>query len=215
VVFGLSIDLPEHVVDENNEALTRGQWFVNLEGAAVETTYIEGQGTITTGIAISKETIVTTVSPDDGEMAMLSAKGISEDARLGERRQLQLTVGLHTVLVLRVSVSDSSPTVLASRLAEVFFGSSLSLVTQYRGCSFGAIQFEAYDSAHPVIDVVIQGNAASFTSDNLWPLAVNAAAALKNVKYLTDLAQHVAIVLPPGLSDSNDWYGTGYIQSGW
>lgn len=211
MAFGLTIEIPKHIVDKNNEALHRGEWFVSLIGATVVKCYIEGHGQVSTGIAIYPETIFTTVSPINGAMALLSAKGTPRT--LGERRQLQ-TNGKHTVLVLRVSVSDSSPSISASRLDEVFFdGTNSSLVSQYHGCSFGAIQFQAYDNANPVVDVMIQGSAASFTSSNLWPIAMEAGATLKNVKYLFDLAQHVAIVLPPGLSDSSGWYAIGALGS--
>ncbi len=147
-------------------------------------------------------------------MAMLAATGVRRESESPANRQLQ-TTGTHTVLVLRVSVSDSSPTFSASDLANDFFDNSFSVATQYSGCSFGAVQFQSYDSSNPVVDVLIQGSAASFTSSNLWPLAMSAGASQKGVSYLTNLAQHVAIILPPNLSDSSSWYAIGSVGGWW
>lgn len=214
VAFGLAIELPDDVVRDNEEALNRGEWFVNINEATIEEKYIEGYGMIRTGVTLHADSSVTTVTPEDGKMAMLSAKGDRRELDSPSSRQLQ-TTGTHTVLVLRVSVSDSSPSFSASDLANDFFDNSFSVATQYSGCSFGAVQFKSYDLSNPVVDVTIQGSAASFTSANLWPLAMSAAASQKGVSYLNNLAQHVAIIMPPGLSDSSGWYASGSVGGWW
>lgn len=114
-------------------------------------------------------------------------------------------------MVVRVSVTDSSPTFTASQLAEYYFDpNSYSLVRQYNWCSFGALQFTSYDSSEPVLDVFVPGYAANFTNAQLWPLAMAVGATQKNVAQLTSLAQHIAFVLPSGLGGTA-FYAVGTV----
>lgn len=215
MAFGLHIDLPESVVVANNEALHHGEWFVNITDATVETINIKGHGIVRTAIDVSSIATITTISPDDGRLALLSARQVRRMEESIGGRHLQ-TMGTHSLLVLRVSVSNSAPTFTAAQLAQDYFDmSSFSLARQYSMCSFGAINFKPYDYANPVMDVMVQGDAASFTKDTLWPLAMAAGAAEKQVSDLTTLAMHIALILPPGLSDSSDWQSVGTVSSWW
>ncbi len=210
VSFGLPIELPKDVVDENQEVLQRGEWFVNITGATVQEKDIENYGIIRDRIFVPRWATIKTVAPEDGKAAMNAAKGASS------RERRLSTTGTHTLLVLRVSVLDSSPTFDASQLAEDYFDmNNFSLVRQYNWCSFGAITFVSYDPSNPIVDVVINVHAANITSNNLWPLAMAAAASLKNVNYLTDIAEHIAIIVPPNLADSSGWYAIGSVGAWW
>ncbi len=213
VSFGLLINLPKDIIKENEDALHRGEWYVNITGATVEEMYIEGHGMVRNRISVPYSSTITTVSPDDGKVALVAAEGSL--GKVSESRRLQSN-GVHTLMVLRVSVSDSTPSFNASQLAKDYFDiNSFSLSRQYDWCSFGAIQFVPYDSSNPVVDVVVPVKAANITSSNLWPLAMTAGAVLKQVNYLTDLTMHIAIVLPPGLADGNTWYAIGTVGYWW
>ncbi len=211
MAFGLSIDLPQALVDQHEQALNRGDWFVNITDAMVNEQYFESHGWIRTRVNLPSGSAVTTVAPEIGKMALHSVKNVSETVG---RRHLQ-TRGTHTVLVIRVSVSDSTPSLSSSELASAFFGKGFSVATRFSACSFGAIRFKPYDSSHPVVDVIVKGKAASFTSSNLWPLAMSVGASQKHVSSLTNLAEHVAIIIPPGLSDSNQWVAIGSVGGWW
>lgn len=206
VIHGLRIELPNELVQNHLVALRRGEWFVEIMGATLQKSYVEGHGLVPWAISISpSDGRVSTIPPQQARLYMRTIEQPSPsllrnlETKTGHRRQLQ-SVGTRSVMVMRVSVSDSSPTFTASQLAGYYFDpNSFSFARQYNWCSFGALRFTPFDKSHPVLDVMVPGNAANFTLPQLWPLAMSIGAAQKNVTQLTSLAQHIAIVLPPGL----------------
>jgi hypothetical protein len=223
VVFhGLSIHLPEEIVDRNQNALRRGEWFVQLPGATVTETYIPGYGKLRSSIKLGPHSQINTISPEQGEFVLHSLQGQDslydgrrrrQDHHTRSRRQDQLgamtSTGTRTLLVVRVSTSDASPTYTASELAQYFFDTnSYSLVRQYQRCSMGALQFQPFDFFSQVIDVVVSGQVGFFTKELLWAAANAAASAQRNVVSLDALSDHVAFILPPG-TQGNYWIAAG------
>ncbi len=65
VAFGLTIELPDDIVSEHEEALNRGEWFVNITGATIEEKEIQGYGMVRTGVTLATDSTINTVPPED------------------------------------------------------------------------------------------------------------------------------------------------------
>ncbi len=209
MVHGLPMHLPADLVQENQDALRSGDWFIQIPGATIEETYIPEFGVLRSGVRIAQESQIMTIPPEEGRLISYSVRGRRPQDHIRLHARRLDTMGQRTVLVVRVSTSDASPTYTASQLSQYFFDTKgYSMVRQYQLCSTGALQFQPFDFFSQVIDVVIPGQVASFTRELLWSAANAAASSERNVASLDLLSDHVAFILPSG-TQGGYWIASG------
>ena len=123
---------------------------------------------------------------------------------------------INKVLVLRVVAKDSATTATEAELADDIFGHDEDLVnlkSQYNACSYGQLQFNALttntavgtDGVYTVYlnDTVIDGAAESHIRE---AVVTEATAKLGR---LSDVADYVMIILPPG---TGSWLAYAYVN---
>lgn len=176
------VHLSSKLVEKNNALMMKGRWFIRIPGAQVEETHIRGYGMIASALTIPNQANITTLP---GSYA--------------RRRRHLATTGQRSLMVARVSVSDSAPTYSASQLQQWYFDpNSFSLARQYARCSSVQQIFSPWST--PVLEVALFGNIASFTQTTLVNAAVTA---VQNALGGSSIpVQHIAFVLPPNLSTS-------------
>ena len=162
-----SIELPADLVETNKEALQAGEWFLRISKSTIGETMLEGYGSLATHVQLSPESEFTTVSPTDG-LAALHTRG----------RRLSLTFGRRSVIILRVKMNDAEPKYDASQLVRSFFDPfNYSVTSHFSQCSAGALTFQSYNTSNPVTDIAINASIKSFSKDQLYLAATNAAIA--------------------------------------
>jgi hypothetical protein len=174
------IKLSSKLVEKHNDLMLRGDWYIEIAGAQIQETNIHGYGVIGTNLIIPQASKIKTIP------APVKAEG---------RRGL-LTTGQRSMMVVRVSVSDSTPTYTASELEPWYFDpDSFSVTRQYNLCSSGQQIFTPWST--PVMDVFVSGDVASFAQTTLVNAAISAVqTALGGTSFPM---QHIAFILPPGM----------------
>jgi hypothetical protein len=197
MIHGLKIELPEAVVGPNRDSLRRGAWYLTLPGAQIHHTHIEGFGAAPSSIILPPNPMMITVPGDELRSSFRQSRRLTR-RRNGTTRTVTET---RTVLVIRVSTLDKSPTFDITQLNSYYFDAkNYSVARQYSQCSANWIQFKATSFVpRPVVDVLVPGRLASFTKETLWASAWNITLRQYNINSATAVAQHVAFILPPGL----------------
>lgn len=187
--YSYPIDLPEDFVEANKVALVTGRLFA---------TFPEGQ--IIDGKVIRPLNVpITVISPPE-----------SFECR---HRTLSDTSGTKSVLVLRISANDASPTFSASQYYNYIFNNSQpdtapSLSSQYSRLSFGQLNF--VPTQYGVMEVPVNINAYGAASSNIRDAAITYVIAQYGVSSLTQLADHVIFCLPSG---TGNWAGSSPVMS--
>lgn len=173
------IELPSTLLNDNQELLMKGEWYVDIPGAKVEEVLVEGYGMIGSSLSIPDPTKIKTIPPPTAS---------------GTGRNLA-TTGQRTLMVARVSVSDATPTYTASELQPWYFDpNSFSVARQYSRCSSGQQVFVPWST--PVLDVFVSGSISSFSQTTLVNAAISEVQIALGGTSLP--VQHIAFVLPPG-----------------
>ena len=139
------------------------------------------------------------------------------DPRMLRSRRLSIKkTGSSSVLVLRVSASDSQVTSSLSSLSDKWFGTSgdsMNLKSQYTACSNNQLDFNAASGPGSIIDGVVEIgvgiSAGGSTSTAIQNAATTAATALLGS---LDQWDHVAYCLPSGTS--GNWVAYAYLNYG-
>ena len=133
------------------------------------------------------------------------------------------SIETRTILILRVSLQDSTPTISSQQIYENIFGyTDITLQSQYNRCSSGKLRFEPapYGNligiSNGILDVSINDKVLSdfTTNENVPVIALANAAQDKAIQILgldsttsdggellSTLADHTMICLPPGLDN--------------
>lgn len=137
------------------------------------------------------------------------------------RRKLSNAIGVHNVVVLRISTLDSQPTLSASQLFDRFFASSSNptLASQYAACSTGALQMQQRVRGTGVVDIILSATVNAYTNTNAMVVeATNLFMAQFNLEgsstAITDFADHILFVLPPNSFITTPWIATAVV-GGW
>lgn len=180
-----SIELPQYIIDDYSDEIEKGNLFISIAGTDKH------------GESITVE--------DDAAIEVLDMDPLT-------RRQLAGAVGERSIAALRVSMSDGPVEMREvgyskQEMEHQLFESEMSFTNQFNKCSGGDLRVIPAG----VFEVTVPGK----WSD--WPAAAhlrNEALKLLAQKYNVasgkDLADHVAVILPP-----NEWSGfVGYVLIG-
>jgi aspartate carbamoyltransferase regulatory subunit len=130
-----------------------------------------------------------------------------EDTGIRKRRHLAVTTGVKTVLVVRVSATDSTTSSSEAQLASDIFGDNgdqINLKSQYNDCSFGKIEMTKAadrDGASTNIRngvVTISPSVSTSVGDQSMVNTISAKLAEEFSTAASNLADHVMYCLPPG-----------------
>lgn len=177
----------------------------------VDTTWIRNKGTL--GELFSGETLLDippgTLIDKRTQTLMLDAppKLVNVDKETRSRRHLSVTMGVKTVLVVRVSATDSTTTSSEAELASDIFGDNGDLVnlkSRYSECSFGKLEMQKAADADGVSTnirngvVTIAPGVATSVGDQAMVNIINTKIAEEFSVAASVLADHVMYCLPPG-----------------
>lgn len=212
-IHGLQIKLPHTLVENHRRFLRRGEWYIRIPGARIEQTNIKGYGPVNASVWVPKDAEIVTIPPEEGDELLQVVEGRRNNRYLREDRALAAK-SVRRLMIVRVSTSDVSPTYTADQLQQLFFSlSSYSVVRQYALCSSAWLWFKGYNNtSSAVVDLYINGSAASFTQQSLMAAVLPTLMSHFNVKVITSITDHVAFVFPSGLQGAR-WYGYGTVRS--
>ena len=197
----VALELPDAFLGEHRSRLDQGLLFVRIPGGFVQQEQIAGFGTVMTEVAI----------PDESRIEVLSQEEIMELPQshhpLNNRRDQAVeeenvgATGLRTILVIRVTTDDSSPSVGATEIEDrIFSTTEFSSSSQFRDCSFGQLQFEPYDTTTPVVELYLAGTTASFTERTILSAATQALQEQLGDSDIFTKLDHAVFCMPPGTS---------------
>jgi len=165
------VDLPPDFVSNHQQELDTGRLYVEITDAVVQ-----------------DYQIVTSSTTQFLVNALVTSRSYSSRPNLYHHR------GRPRVAVVRVSTSDSTPTVSKARMQQLLDGSTTSFVTQMRACSNGALQFQSAG----IIDVKVH---RPVSQTSAYQLAIDASHQVPR-----DTAEFILFCLPPGTPGS--WIAT-------
>jgi hypothetical protein len=184
------IDLPSverrSLLEENMERLLHGELFVSVLGGR-----IEGDDVI-----LSKESIVAAVPAPTGFQS---------------RRHLLSKTGTKSVLVLRISTNDSTPSLTANEYHQLIFADDVSLKRQYGAMSFGKL--DIVPTEYGVLDLFLDTTAEGADSLNLVNLANKALKDRFNIPRVSDASDLLLMIIPPGTGNWAAYSGVGHPRS--
>eukprot|EP00980_Cylindrotheca_fusiformis_P018251 scaffold5930_cov177-Cylindrotheca_fusiformis.AAC.6 len=134
---------------------------------------------------------------------------VDEDSRNRRRQLRRLAItGTKTVLAIRVIASDASASMTESEISDGIFGTiddPANLVTQYKACSFGKLQFKPMNDKKGKTRNIKDGattikiDIPTSQGDEKLMDAVNAKLVTEfGTSKAEDLADHIMYCLPPG-----------------
>lgn len=176
------IEIPEDFRRFNTGALEKGQWFVMMRNGKKE--LATNSTTINSApVQAARESLITIPVEDDSSISARSSSSSS-------------SVDVRSVLVLRVTTTDSEPTLLAQEMAGIIFNDTApSLLTQPSWCSHGKILFQP--SSYGVLDIGVDMSAAGSEADAIAVAAYTAANTMLGIT-LEEVYDHVMFCIPPG-----------------
>ena len=170
--------LPDEFVEEHEQSLEEGNVEIAIEGGSI------------VGDAV--------LIPEGARITMLGAVFGGPEFRVSNHQT-------RSVLVARVTTTDSSPSVTPVKLATTIFNDDApSLRSQFLKCSFGKMEFvPAADNSTlgiegGVIDVELDFSTEGRTRKNLTNEVTRALRDRLGVRGLARVYDHVMICLPPG-----------------
>jgi hypothetical protein len=169
-----------------DERLLHGELFVSVYGGR-----IEGDDVI-----LSKESVVSVVPPPAGFQS---------------RRHLVAKTGTLSVLVLRISTNDSTPSLSADEFHKLIFDDEVSLQKQYAACSFGKLNL--VPTEYGVLDLYLNVTAEGATPISLVSKANQALRDQLNIAKTTDASDLLLMIMPPGTGDWAAFSGVGHPRS--
>jgi hypothetical protein len=180
------IDLPSSIDTTSDERLLNGELFVSVHGGR-----IEGDDVI-----LSEDSVVSVVPPPAGFQS---------------RRHLFASNGTLSVLVLRISTSDSTPSLSADEFHKLIFEDEVSLKKQYAACSFGKLNL--IPTMHGVLDMYLDATAEGATSMSLVSKANKALKEQLNIAKVSDASDLILMIMPPGTGDWAAFSGMNHPRS--
>jgi len=175
---------------DNNRIVESGKMVMVLEEADVFRDHIE----------IDTNKIKGLVEYDDSQAS----------SEILERRSLAASTGIHTTLVLRVSLQDKAPP-SAVNLSEDIFGDQYCLKSQMSRCSYGKLEIKEYrqgdrcnvptaTNAPGVVDISVPWNTFNHNKDDVEDEVIRIAKEeIFGTSSLRNCADLVMICMPPGL----------------
>jgi hypothetical protein len=170
----------------SDERLLQGELFVSVYGGR-----IEGDDVI-----LTKGSIVSVVPPPVGFQS---------------RRHLVAKTGTLSVLVLRISTNDSSPSLSADEFHKLIFEDEVSLQKQYAACSFGKLNL--IPTEYGVLDLYLNATAEGTKPISLVSKANEALRERLNIVKTTDASDLLLMIMPPGTGDWAAFSGVGHPRS--
>lgn len=186
--FSYVIDLPTEIIRDNADALASGTFVVNIpEGKILEDRVI---------------------IPNSTAMTVGDGRPI-----LRHRRTTVATSGTRTILVLRISTLDATPTFTAQEIYNFVFDMSQplnqpSLASQYSALSFGKLNFAP--ALEGVTEVYVNMTANGTSLNTIRDAAVAAVQSQFQTSSITWLADHIMFCIPPG---TGAWAGVSSVNS--
>jgi hypothetical protein len=169
-----------------DERLLHGELFVSVHGGR-----IEGDDVI-----LSKESVVSVVPLPEGFQS---------------RRHLVAKTGTLSVLVLRISTNDSTPSLSADEFHKLIFEDEVSLQKQYAACSFGKLNLVPTD--YGVLDLYLNTTVEGATPISLVSMANQALRERLGIAKTTDASDLLLMIMPPGTGDWAAFSGVGHPRS--
>ncbi len=187
--FSYVIDLPTDLVHNNAKKILAGTLFVNIP-----------DGKVLNGAV---------VFPKKSNIRV----GTAPKTFKTNRRRLEPTSGTASILVLRISSNDATPTLAAQEMYGYIFNNSQpvnqpSLASQYSAVSFGKLQFVPTHGG--VAEVYVNMNANGAQINAVTNAAIAAAQSQFGVSSVTSLADHIMFCIPPG---TGSWAGMSSVNS--
>jgi len=172
-----TIHLPDHVVAANRIALVAGKLFMSITKAAV----VDGEE-----VSLDPESEIEVIQ--DPRSTYRTVKDLSNIAS-----------GTKSIVVVRVSTADASPTPDADTLAyRLFSPDEVNLKTQYAACSFGKLQWELAPAG--IVEVKVSNrNVTSFDSGASLVTAAQEVLDKEMNIQVSNLADYVIMCLPSGV----------------
>jgi len=175
--------LPQHILQEHQAELEAGNLFLKITHA----TFLDDEE-----LSLSDLRTINVIRDPRFQTRTASSR-TTPASRLGSG-----TTGNHTIAVVRISTSDSTPDMDADTLRSAMFSpDQVNLKTQYEACSFGKLQLNLAPAG--VVDVYVDESIHSFTSaSNLVTAAQQVLNDEMNLA-ASDLGEKVLMCLPPGI----------------
>jgi hypothetical protein len=170
----------------SDEQLLQGELFVSVYGGR-----IEGDDVI-----LTKDSVVSVVPPP---------------ASFQSRRHLVAKTGTLSVLVLRISTNDATPSLSADEFHKLIFEDEVSLQKQYAACSFGKLNL--IPTEYGVLDLYLNATAEGAIPVSLVSKANEALRDRLNIAKTTDASDLLLMIMPPGTGDWAAFSGVGHPRS--
>jgi hypothetical protein len=170
----------------SDERLLHGELFVSVYGGR-----IEGDDVI-----LSKDSVLSVIPPPVGFQS---------------RRHLVAKTGTLSVLVLRISTNDSTPSLSADEFHKLIFEDEVSLHMQYAACSFGKLNL--VPSEYGILDLYLNTSAEGATPISLVSMANEALRERLGIAKTSDASDLLLMIMPPGTGDWAAFSGVGHPRS--
>ena len=180
------IDLPDDLFDNNDQRLLHGELFVSVSNSRMETD----------NVVLASDSIVSV---------------ISTPASFQGHRHLIDKTGTLSVLVLRISTLDASPSLSADDYNQHIFQDPVSLKGQYDACSFGKLNL--VPTEHNVMDLFVNVTAQGATAQSLVNHANQALRERLDIQKVTQAADLTMMIMPPGTGDWAAFSGVNHYRS--
>ena len=200
-VHGLTValDLPSTFVYEHRKAIDTGALFVQIPGAYINEQTIERFGVVATSVAVPENATISALTPEEIK-SMVVGHQTRRQRREQELEKDVAGTGVRSVMVIRVTTDDASPSVGATEIEErMYSDTQFSFASQYRDCSFGELIFQPADANTPVIELYVPGLVSSFTERTILNAATKAATDIYGDD-IFDRVDHAVFCMPPGTS---------------
>lgn len=179
--FSYVIDLPKEIVAQYRSDIVGGNLFLKIPGG-----YISGDE-----VVIPENSLITTSSAPESS----------------QRRQLTV-VGTRSILVLRISATDTTPDYSAAEIYDFIFNETKpTLKSQYSKCSAGKLTF--LPTQYGVMEVKVDLAATGASATTLRDAAITAVTNQLGITSITSLADHVMFCIPPG---TGNWAGSAPVN---
>ena len=141
---------------------------------------------------------------DTRQLGIQFADKTNNDENIFHEDDHSNTMGIKSVLMVRVSTLDQQPLVSAEEFQRrVMQSSGYSMADQYKQCSFGKLQFELAQNQN-VIDLVLDKEIRQYeTNLHLLSAAQYQVQQMFNVDKIQSITDHIMFCLPSGLD--GDW----------
>ena len=191
--YSYRIDIPDEFVRKHMGRIIKGELFVSLPG---------------TRIAGDKILFPIDANNDTNHLGVINVLSQSDWGRRIHNRRLQRmlssgvpTTGTLSVLVVRVSTSDSIPDFTADEYHKLIFDHEVSLRRQYLACSFGKL--DLVPTGHGVFDLYLNKtlyqveNATTISRSELVNFAMQELHKVLGVRSTETVSDLLMIILPP------------------